>query len=234
VLKITYDMTSGGSTPVNAQLEVFADVFDEKGISPVGFLVNKEFFSFTLADAAYEHIDLPTDLTMRKLLICSLGADKTMEEQVAELKLSEDNDKRIPVDMNTIDYLRTVRQLFGLYQECVVSTTPSTDTYYVYVTPVNKFNTMLSSIGAGGDVGTSLEAMGGRVAIRPTTIVTWRGLVTGYEPHGIFPVVFGDQKDLADWYDVTKVGSLRLRLKAGSSVVSSSTCQLVTQQLRRY
>lgn len=233
-LKITYNMVSGGSTPANAQLEVFADVFDEKIVSPVGFLVNKEFYDFSLSDGAYEHIDLPTDLPMRKLLICSLGADKTMEEQVAELKLSEDNDKRIPVNMNTIDYLRMVRQLFGLYQEAIAASTPDIAANWYYVTPVNKFTTLFEVIITKGDLRLQAEAMGGRVNLMSDEITTFRMLVAGYEPHGVFPVTLGDQKDVADWYDVTRLGSLRLRLKAGDSVASDSTCQVVTQQLRRY
>ncbi|GAG58540.1 unnamed protein product, partial [marine sediment metagenome] len=59
-------------------------------------------------------------------------------------------------------------------------------------------------------------------------------LCKGYIPHGLVSIPFGNPAEPADWYDVTKVGSLKLRLKAGASLGATPTAQVITQQLRSY
>src|SRR4030042_2741422 len=80
-LKITHNLAAGGSVPDAATLEVTADIFDEKAITPVGFLMAKENASSTLSASANEYIDLPVDYAMRQLLIMSHANDKMPHEQ---------------------------------------------------------------------------------------------------------------------------------------------------------
>jgi len=56
--------------------------------------------------------------------------------------------------------------------------------------------------------------------------------VMGYNPHGVVPVLFGDQDDPADWYDVTKLGSLKMRIKSGSAGTNGDIA-IITQQMRK-
>ncbi|MBA7540671.1 hypothetical protein ES705_32970 [subsurface metagenome] len=67
-----------------------------------------------------------------------------------------------------------------------------------------------------------------------TTAETVCMVCTGHIPHGLAVIPFGDQKDPADWYDVTKIGSLVLRLKAGPDLGTAPLTQVITQQLRNY
>ena len=55
----------------------------------------------------------------------------------------------------------------------------------------------------------------------------------GTQPHACFPIDFGDQDDLDDWYDVTKIGSLNL-IMTGGSAGSSAVVKVVAQQLKNY
>jgi hypothetical protein len=83
-------------------------------------------------------------------------------------------------------------------------------------------------------VDTTPPNTGGRITSAISTASNASGIVRGFLPHGSIVIPFGDQNDIADWYDVTKLGSLRLQITAGSSVGSSSTCEVITQQMRRY
>jgi hypothetical protein len=56
----------------------------------------------------------------------------------------------------------------------------------------------------------------------------------GWCPHGTIEIPFGLQDVMDDWYDVTKLGSLRLNMKSGSGMSSSETCQIFMQQFRKY
>ena len=58
--------------------------------------------------------------------------------------------------------------------------------------------------------------------------------VEGWCPHGAIEIPFGLQDDPADWYDVTKLGSLRLDILSKSGRTSADTVQIFLQQLRKY
>lgn len=231
-IKVTHNKASGGSAPDAATMEIFADVFDEKLISPLGFLMSKEYYSYTLVAGAYEHIDLPTDHILRRLLLLSQTVAYELSDQIAEVKLSEDNDKKVPVDLTIADLMRLAAAEYGQYVEEMVCTFSSLAAKTWYVTPTNKVYVNPSPIGAN-PVYTSDEDMGGRQRFEaPSAITAFRAHISGFEPHGSLPIDFGNQKDLDDWFDVTKLGNLRLRLKGGSS--PSGSCAVVTQQLRHY
>ncbi|GAI57748.1 unnamed protein product, partial [marine sediment metagenome] len=53
----------------------------------------------------------------------------------------------------------------------------------------------------------------------------------GYLPHGVFEIPFGLQDDPNDWYDVSRIGSLKADIIGGSS---TGTAELMLQQLRTY
>ncbi|GAI03237.1 unnamed protein product, partial [marine sediment metagenome] len=58
--------------------------------------------------------------------------------------------------------------------------------------------------------------------------------VRGWLPFGIICLPFGDQQDIADWYDVTKLGSLRADITAGPYITGIEPIRVALEQLRRY
>jgi hypothetical protein len=119
-LKVTHNKANGGCSPDACTLEVTADVFDQKEADPLGFLMAKENVSYTLSASANEYIDLPTDHTLRKLIIMSLYGGKQPWEQFNEVKLSEDNDKKVPLDDKTSDLLKYYGNLWPPLDEYIV------------------------------------------------------------------------------------------------------------------
>jgi len=122
-LKITHNLAAGGCSSTVATMEVVADIFDQKEVSPVGFFMKKEHVSYTLEASANEYVDLPVDHTMRKLIIMSLVSDKMPWQLFNEVKLSEDNDKRVPVNDKTSDLLKYFGAQFPKIKESIEGAT---------------------------------------------------------------------------------------------------------------
>jgi len=232
-LKITHNLASGGSSPDAATLRVSADVFDEREVSPIGFLMNKEPYSYSLTSSGYEYIDLPTDHILRGLMILSLSASKQPYEQYNEIKISEDNDKRIPIDSSTSDLVKYFANLYGKINESVYGAALTT-TRDFYIMSTYEVMAAAAATGFAASYIKSELAYGGNIDIRGSAAANFMANITGFCPFGGLYLPFGDPKDPDDWYDTTKVGNLQLRIKGGSSVGSGSTCQVVTQQLRKY
>lgn len=232
-LKITHNLALGGSVPDAATMEVSADIFDEKAITPIGFLMAKENVSYTLQASANEYIDLPVDYPMRKLIIMSHANDKMPHEQFNEVKLSEDNDKRVPVNDFTSDLMKYMNAQFPRLHESIEGAALTT-TRDFYVMSTYEIEIAAMAMGFAASYLSSNYMYGGQIDIRGSAAANFKALVSGGAPFGSLCLPFGNQSMIEDWYDVSKVGSLRLTLKAGSSPAASSTCQVLTEQLRAY
>lgn len=232
-IKVTHNLASGGSSPDACTLEITADIFDQKAATLQGFLMSKENVSYSLVASANEYIDLPVDYNMRKLIIMSHAGDKQPWEQYNEVKLSEDNDRRVPVNDRTSDLVKYMTACWPPLREYIegVALTTTRD-FYVMSTYEMEFSGVAMGFAAG--YLTSDYAYGGNIDIRGSASCNFKALVQGYCPFGALVIPFGDQQLIEDWYNLADVGNLRLTLKAGSSPGSNSTCQVLTEQLRTY
>ena len=231
-LKITYNYRAVVADAISGSLEVFAHIFDEKEVAPTGFLMTKEVQTYDTASAAYEYIDLPIDYPYRKLLVRAYLEGKAFDGSISEFKLSEDADKRIPIDVAMEPYLR---ELCGNYPPIIehwllrAQTTTTAlfmmPTYWPVVLGLGRHAVHWWRDPA------KLEAdLTGIMATSAQTSPTV-GSAIGYVPHQVVSFPFGLQDDPTDWYDVTKLGSLRARLKGN---VADSEVTVFLQQLRSY
>lgn len=232
-LRITYDATTVMALATHVYLTVLAECFDEKVVSPVGFLRNTEHYRYAAVDDQYKYIDLPTDLPLRKLIVQPKEYRLAPVNALAEVRIDEDNLKRIPFDMNYDDWRQLMKQRFGELEYSFVST-PHSDPAYPIFNPVADMgvaavinNLNRSAMQLHGQTGCMLIIE----SENHTDMVM--GRASGIVPCFMLCYPLGDQKDIADWYDVTKVGSLRLRIKDGAAVGDAST-RVILQQLRRY
>ena len=233
-LKISYNVALSDTAASAGALEVWADVFEEKVVSPVGFLMAKEHESWTLGTAnAYHYVDLPTDYLLRKLLVQGYLKDYNPDYQVGEVRLDEDNEKRIVFDLGMEDYLRAMRGVWTPVEETLQMYVHTGADHIQYVTPTD-YTLAVSGVGNGGDAAIYAPAQvsGGKVDLRCTDSRFFKGLVQGGLPNHCFEFPFGNPQDLDDWYDVTRLGRLRLRLREGSG--TSGSANTILQQLRRY
>lgn len=234
-LKLTIDIGAGGNaaTPVKAQ--VWAAMFDEKTISPIGFLMHKEIKSYTIGTSAHEYTDMPRDYPYRKLFVRNLEVGVEPNINIANIKLSEDQDKRVVFDHAPNDIYRALGvDELKLVEQIMFAA--NTATCYVFTTVTERatatFTTWASALGTG--IFASLGSAGGRMTVDAGANENAVAIVTGFIPHGVFEIPLGDQMDLNDWYDVSKVGSLKLDITGGSGAGGTEMCQIFLQQLRKY
>ena len=235
-LKITIDRDAGGCESTAGFLTVLANIFDEKAVEPTGFLMHKEIKSYAFGSATHEYTDLPTDYPYRKLFIGSLIPGTGADYIFNTIKLSEDNDRRIPFNHSVQDVLRMIVGQGKPYREKQVCAIGGSSGYF-YCTPTywpkldavswESVNNPYTVTITGGD--------GGRGNVYGEDTLTNVSIgIEGYCPHGILEIPFGLQDDPADWYDVTGMGSLRLDIVSASGRGATESCEVMLQQERKY
>ena len=230
-LKITHDKALGGSAPDAGSLTVITHDFDEKKVSPMGFLQSKEIYSYTLAASAHEYIDVDIDMPLRKLNLMSLSASNPISSQLDYVKMYEDNGKRTPINN---EYMPNMMKL-GLNNKVVAERfaglgTASAVTYYVAPT----YESYSVGIGRSATQAAAIFAQpsGNAAAVTNDASESFGAVIQGFSPHGMIELLDHDAMNPADWYDVTKLKSLKLDLTAASG--ASGTVETVVQQLRKY
>lgn len=232
-LKLTQTPASGGSACDAGTLQVTAKTFDEKKISPMGFLSSKRLLSYALSSSAHEYIDLPQDYPIRKLLVMSTANEKSITDQYNKIRLYEDNGKKVPIDETSTSELikmygpnkKFTERFAGLGSGSAVD--HYTLTYY---------ETESTAVGRSASQSTLIvsQAAGNRIEVTNDSSESFLARSSGYAPHGAIELMELCGMSDSDYYDTMSKGSVKLDITAGSSVGSSSTCEVVTQQLRRY
>lgn len=232
-LKLTWNEANYDASCQAHGFQIYAHLFDEKAVTPLGFLMNKEVRSYQPVLGAFEPTDLPTDYPIRKLIVQGLKPGAGVRGLIQELRLSEDNDKRIPIDGDTHNLRSFLDQLAGDCIDVIRGNCGATSQYY-FCTASDLF-TLTTTGDTDAKVIASGAPSGGRFWVKTETgTIGIVAVARGKNPHGCISIPFGLQDDLEDWYDVTKLGTLSLRIKGGPNVAAGDAINIVTQQLRRY
>lgn len=233
-LKITHSHLISDTGASSGNLEVIAQMFDEKQISPVGFLSTRQIKDFSISAAGvYDYVDLPTNLPLRALFIQGYRSAYEPWYQVIEARLNEDGEKRIPFDWDLEDYHRIRKGWDSPIQEQIMGVASAGGETF-YTTPTDFWATLVAQTQNNVfDINMSGSSMKGGVAtLISASASQFTGLVHGWLPNHMFHLPFGDPQDPADWYDVTRLGSLELRVKTGTG--TSGNIRTSVQQVRSY
>lgn len=232
-LKLTWDEDAYDASVTSHSFFIYAHLFDEKEISPMGFLMTKEIKSYQPLSGGHEYTELPVDHVLRKVIIQAFKKSYGVRGLCEHIKLSEDNDKRIPIDGDEY-YLRQFLGHMNGEAVDVIRINAAATPDECYVTPHNE----LFAVGVLDEADKACRVYlypGGYVIVEAETAAYGMNLtVRGRNPHGCIGIPFGDQMDLDDWYDVTTLGSLILRIKGGTGSATGDSINIVTQQLRKY
>jgi len=233
-LKITHNKASGGGTPDAGELAVFADLMGKDDASPTGFLMAKEIQSYALTSSAHEYINLPTDYPYRKLMIASLAAGYQPFGQYSRIKLSLDNDRVVLINnMKASDLLKFLPGHKRFTEFLVGTGTGSAEGTYV--------TSGMWAFAGVAPLATALAAStvftqiyGGYLTVLADSAEMFQAVINGKAPHGAMEIPFGMPDEPDTWLKMINVGNIKLDVTAGSSVGSSSTCEIISQQLRSY
>ncbi len=235
-LKITHDLALGGSQPASAKLAVFADMFDEKSVSPQGFLMTKEAYSYLPTASAHQYIDLPTDFPYRLIMVGGISYGKMPQWRIAKVKLSEDYDRKLPLPETDMLYLlQGLVEMYPRIMEHIIALT-FTSGVHIHMTAGyegfatgNPLGNGQAGIGFGNGGGGGIPAY----TASPGGVAYWIH-AGGWCPHNYVLLPTGNTDDIDDFYNPRALQSLRLDLTADSSPGTSDAIKVVTQQLRSY
>ena len=232
-LKVTFDRTKANAACVTSNCEVLADIFDEDPPEPTGFLMNKEIYSYTVATSGYEYIDLPTDYITQQIFAKGFLAPWGMTAIFDAFKLSEDNDKRIPLDLSSSELERRAFEAYGPVVEWVKAVGAETPINF-YGMPTDGAFGLISAEAILQDV--MVFSQGGGQYTFTAEAAAWRARATllGNCPHGAVPLLPKPGPEIADWYDVTKLGSLKLRIDDSAPAADTYTGEVMIKQYRPY
>ena len=232
-LKITYDSNVCDTGVSAGNLAVYLECFDEKIVTPQGFLMAKEIYDALPPASGYRYVDLPTDYPLRRLIIQGYLSAYEPWYTVSEARLDEDNDKRVVFDWNMEEYFKLCMSRDPRIVEPAIMQ-PQGGGNAHFATPTDYWASLITQgQDAGDQAGTGASGKGGYWLVKSGGSSQAQAIATGWLPNHCFNFPFGDPQDNTDWYDVTKVGSLRLRLKVGTYSASAAMA-VVMQQLRKY
>jgi hypothetical protein len=241
-LKVAWDLTkvracgADGYDTGSGRLTVLAHVLPEAA-GARGWLMPKEVYSFTSASSGDEPVDLPLDYPYRLLTVRSIESAKDFRENISNLKLSIDQDKLIPFDLETFRLQELNRDWFGLAMEGIKFDRAHGDVPVIHINELDTIQLMSDEAAAVPYVGYAWSSMfglnlldiaGGGAHSGDSEI---RYFGWGYTPHNTVAWPFGDMDDIASWFDPTPYRSVRLKLTQIESGAAVSVC---LQQYRRY
>jgi len=231
-LRITYNYALGGLAPASCQFRIYGLLFDEKVISPTGFLMAKEIKSWACTDLAHEYTDLPTDHPYRMMLIGSRYNAEAPNTITTNIKLSSDQDKKVIFDASYGMLLKTIARENAYVRESMILASAAAARYAYCCPTMETHGSSTPNDGAATATHTDIaNCAGGYLTHYSAVAGNVQVHVEGYAPHGFLGIPFGKQEDIDDWFDVRGLGSLKLDVTSGST---TPTVLLVLQQNRSY
>lgn len=232
-LKIKWNEANYDANCSSHSFMVIGHSFDQKVVSPMGFLMNKEQKTYTPSSGSWEYTSLPTDYPIRKLILKGLKYGAGVRGLIEDIKLDEDNDKRIILNGDIWELRSFLDVMGGDAVESMIVTGGTTQLTY-YVCPSN-VHVIQAQDQEGAEAVMVSYFAGGRTYLKTASSTAMcQVFVRGKNPHGCISIPFGDQEDPNDWWNTPGIGKARLSVKGGTSSASGDEINVVTQQLRPY
>ncbi len=234
-LKITWDEDVADTSVTENECEIWAYVFDQVEVAPIGFLSAIEHYAYTCgAENSYEEVEIPEDRVIRQILVRAYRDGYEPWAQIDEVRFDENSLERIPWEFTNLEeYYRWMKaNTRPLITPLAVEPTTSARTYYV---PQTDFwaSVNLTPVATSSTVyidGASMK--GGKAALIASASAQMIGHAFGYLPWHCFQLPMGLPHMIDDWYN-PKGKKPRLRLRAASSG-TNGTAQVVLETLWKY
>jgi len=231
-LNITIDYDAGGRSPASVQLSVLAALFDEKMITPSGFLMTKEQKRWTKAAAGHEYTDMPLDYPYRKMFLQGRYDSIPPNWIFSNIKLATDQDKKVILNGEYRDLMFGIGRENAYIREAWVIGVGAAQTVS-HVTPTMDVFSVASAwedTSLAKDI-SCYDGDGGHLETIAEVAANAQVHVAGWAPHGTLCIPFGKPDVIEDWFDFVGVGSLKLDCTSGNA---SATQKLFIQQYRTY
>jgi hypothetical protein len=233
-LQISHNYAAGGASPASMNLRVLADMFDEKVVSPKGYMLTKEHFKFTPAAGAAVYVDLPTSEPIRMLLIQCPSDSEEIDIQANTVRIDEEDGKRVICDLTGMDIIRIFESQYPRMGD-IYSGRFTTSSRYVWSTFGKDINLAMIEQNAVDTYVYATWSGGLKREIKAGAEVEIHGHLTGRCVQNAFPILFGQQNNPADWWDMRRVGKARCKITPSSATGDATTgVEVITQQEKLY
>lgn len=234
-LRITYDEDVSDTSVTANELEVWAHIFDELAVSPIGFLSAIEHYKYTCGDdESYKTIELPDDRPVRQILVRAHQAGYEPWYQIDEARFDEGTLDRIAWEFTNLEnYYRRMKSQWPLIAQQVYVAPLTTGNYYYL--PITDYHAGIALIGMGGTeeaYESTAAARGGKFYLYSSSNNNQSGIAYGYLPWHCYQFPMGLKDIIEDWYD-PKGKKPRMRLRAGTGG-TSGTGEVILEELHRY
>lgn len=117
-LKITWSLTASATEwlTASAKITIIARVMEDMASEPSHYMMAKSHYSWTTAGSGDERIALPSDHPYALMLFRAWETEVKLYSTISNLKLSLDQDKDIPFDMESWDFLKMMENEYGIIQ----------------------------------------------------------------------------------------------------------------------
>jgi len=231
-IKIEFDEDVAVAETSENDLSVIAHCFDEKSISPEGFLMTKTAREYTPVASATELTKLPRDYPIRRVYLQARVPDLWFGGIVSNVEFEEDNRKHVILDLAAEEMEQYLKSLWPrVYEHFAidVDNTTGVDIYHMPTQGIIPHGAVYcaSDVIAAVPFGyVNKYRCGDNIGVQAVGI-------DGHTPHGVLCFPMGKQDDLRDWW-AAQEHECQMRVKAGASIGASETFRVATQQLRRY
>jgi len=210
-------------------------MFDQKMVTPMGYLQSKEIYSFTPATGTAEYINLPLDNNIRMIMVMNVNDNEEPDVQFEDVKIDEEDGKRVVIDCKTMDLIRAVSTRFGHFQEYFSGHLAATTDDEFWLSACKDIQ--IAGFTDTASVILNYTWSGGRARVLQASAAALFGCIaSGRCPHGAVPIFMGDQQNIGDWWNVSGVGKARIILTARPTVAidTEKTTDVIVQSLQRY
>ncbi len=247
-LKISWDLATVNDVGVtgyltgSGKLSVIARVMEGLAEPPVGYMMAKKHYDWTTAASGEERISLATDYPYVLMLLRAYEAQTKLYSTITNLKLSIDQDKDIPFDLASWDFLKMMENHWGKFmldQHCYGGNEDNVQTWMAVGETVGL--TPEPTVAASGVFSTHVNVLdvdSGRLNLRAvgtdhsTTSPTIHQLITvGQGLQHTFAYPFGIMSDPETWLNAPGFGDIKAIITQGNA---GAAANLALLQARLY
>lgn len=231
-MRITYDEDAPIADIAANYLSVIVDCFDQKLITPTGFLMNKTVKEYNPTANGTERVELPRDYPIRKVYVQARKVDKWLGAIVAHIEIEEDNRKHVILDMENEEFEYLHKQENPMYHEHFVADLDQTTGKTIWHAPTQGItvdgavycaSAVLNAVPFGPDNDYKCASDIGYQAFR----------IKGHIIHGVLCFPMGEQADIEDWWQAHEHDNT-IRVKGGADLAGTETFYIMAQQYRTY
>lgn len=244
-IKLTHDFSAIASSAAADEYEtdefyvdVIARVIEEGAGTPLGFLMSKEHHSWTTVASGEQPIVLPSDYPYRAMLFRAYEKGIPLTTNITNLKMTIDEDKYVPFDLEPDELLDMNESMFGLVE--IQQSLHCSHAEYWWMCFMDHPK-MISATNTGGGIAqplsfdtnnSNINMFGGNDGTGNMTSDTRVHVnVTGRGVHSTVLYPFGLMSDPATWLQAQEFGKIKLKATQGDAGAAAS---VLLQQLRSY